>query len=153
MALQRMSTIVLAASAVLAVCIADARASATRESGGTRVSICAVDTPSLSAREYWRTVRSDTSSDILTERTANGLSDVPINSIDYVTDDRKCGAALNALNAINQSGDSTTFRRTITLVSWGGVRYIAPLGGGGLEHWAVFDSTLAFQWVLTPLSQ
>lgn len=150
---QGMVALALAVVVVIGVRSADARANETTGKRERRLLACTVDTPSFSVRAYWRSVRSDTSSDNLTERMANGLVDVPVDSIDYVTDEGKCGTALNALNAINQRGDSTTFRRSVTLISWGGVRYIASLGGGGLEHWAVFDSTQAFLWVLTPLDQ
>lgn len=148
-----MGVLALAVVTAVAVRFADARASETIGSRDPRSAICTVDTPSFSVRAYWRAVRNDTSTDNLTERTASGLVDVPVDSIEYVTDEMKCSTALNALNAINQSGDTATYRRTITLISWGGMRYIAPLSGGGQEHWAVFDSTLAFLWILTPLDQ
>jgi hypothetical protein len=113
--------------------------------------VCAVDSPAFAVRAYWRSALNDTSSDNVTERTASGLVDVPVDSIDYVTDETKCSTALASLNALNRNPDTLTHRRTITLISWKGVRYLAPLGAGQ-EQWAVFDSTLAFLWFLSPLS-
>lgn len=139
---------VLGMAAVAALCVGYADARPTRSADATlrASSVCVTDSPYFVARAHWRWVRAATLADVVVLRSNLGLSDVPIDSIRYELDEVKCSRVVAALNAFRSPPDTVNGMREVTLVSWGGVRYIARLSG---DDWAVFDSTQTFLRLLT----
>lgn len=141
-----MNVLVIAAIAVFFVSYADARPTRLADARLRASSVCVTDSPHFVAREHWRWVRGATLADVVVLRSDLGLSDVPIDSIKYELDEVKCSRVVAALNAFRSPPDTVNGMREVTLVSWGGIRYIAQLSG---DDWAVFDSTQTFLRLLT----
>lgn len=144
--MQRINVVSMAAIAVLCVGYADARPTRSADVSVRASSVCVTDSPYFVARAHWRWVRGATLADVVALRSSLGLADVPIDSIRYELDELKCARVVAALNAFHSPPDTVNGMREVTLVSWGGVRYIAQLSG---DDWAVFDSTQTFLRLLT----
>jgi hypothetical protein len=143
---QRINVVSMAAIAVLCVGYADARPTRSADASRRASSECVTDSPRFAARAHWRWVRGATLADVVNLRSSLGLADVPIDSIKYELDEVKCSRVVAALNAFHSPPDTVDGMREVTLVSWGGVRYLARLAG---DDWAVFDSTQTFLRLLT----
>ncbi|MDP1861001.1 MAG: hypothetical protein Q8K82_20170 [Gemmatimonadaceae bacterium] len=144
--MQKMRVIAFATIAMLFVSYADARPTRLVDAGLRASPVCVTDSPFFVARAHWRWVRSATLEDVISLRSNLGLADVPIDSITYERDEVKCARVVAALNAFRSPPDTVNRMREVTLVSWGGIRYIAKLSG---DDWAVFDSTQTFLRLLT----
>jgi hypothetical protein len=138
--------VTLAAIAVLFVSYADARPIRRASSAPRALAACAVDSPHFAARAQWRMIRADTLSEVVGLRQDLGLSDVPIDSIDYERNEVKCARVVAALNSHYSLTDSTNRLQTVTLISWAGLRSMARVNR---NDWALFDSSQTFLKMMT----